>query len=98
MSTSPLEDDCDCSTCLTHSRAYVHSVIKETTACHLLTVHNVAFQLRLMRRIRESIKEGRFPEFVRGFMADNFPSGDYPGWAVSALKAVDVTLPVTLAC
>ena len=39
-------------------RAYVHAVIKESAACHMITVHNVAFQLRLMRNIRESIIAG----------------------------------------
>ncbi len=88
----PLEEDCDCSTCRTHSRAYIHSVIKEPTACHLITVHNVAFQLRLMRRIREAVKEGVFPEFIRSFMVDNFPDRKYPAWTVSALAAVNVSL------
>lgn len=27
-------------------------------ACHLLTIHNIAYQLTLMRNIRESIMEG----------------------------------------
>ena len=89
---SPLEEGCECSTCRTHSRAYVHSVIKETSACHLLTVHNVAFQLGLMRRVRTAIRAGTFPDFVRGFLRDNYPEGNYPSWAVSALKAVNVEL------
>ncbi len=42
----PLEEGCDCSTCATHTRAHIHSAIKEPSACHLITVHNVAFQLR----------------------------------------------------
>ena len=42
-----------------HIRAYVHAVIKESAACHMISVHNVAFQLRLMRNIRESIIAGK---------------------------------------
>ena len=37
----------------------MHAVIKESAACHMITVHNVAFQLRLMRNVRESIISGR---------------------------------------
>ena len=42
-----------------HIRAYVHAVIKESAACHMISVHNVAFQLRLMRNIRKSIIAGK---------------------------------------
>ena len=44
---------------ISQTRAYLHAVIKESAACHMITVHNVAFQLRLMRNIRESIISGR---------------------------------------
>jgi tRNA-guanine family transglycosylase len=33
---------------------------KEASGCALLTVHNVAFQLRLMKNIRNAIKEDRW--------------------------------------
>ena len=42
-----------------YTRAYLHAVIKESAACHMITVHNVAFQLRLMRNVRESIISGK---------------------------------------
>lgn len=50
------------------------------------------FLFRLMKRIRESIKEGRFPQFIQEFMLDNFPDKEYPEWVVSALQAVNVNL------
>ena len=74
------------------TRAYLHAVIKESAACHMITVHNVAFQLRLMRNIRESIISGKFPEFVQKFMWDNFPDRNYPKWVLDALAAVNVRL------
>ena len=88
----PLEEGCDCPTCRTYTRAYVHSVIKQSSSCHMISIHNVAFQLRLMRNIRESIIAGRFPQFIREFMRDNFPDRKYPNWVVDALAAVNVRL------
>jgi queuine tRNA-ribosyltransferase len=43
---------------------------KEPVGCHLLTIHNIHFQLDLMRRARHSIEKGCFPEFVREFLRD----------------------------
>lgn len=64
----------------------------ERAACHLLTVHNVRFQMRLMGRIRESLREGIFPEFVRDFMKGLYPKGEYPEWSREALKEVGIEL------
>lgn len=43
----PIDPDCHCSTCTTHHRAYLHALIaqKESVACNLITVHNVAYQV-----------------------------------------------------
>lgn len=67
-------------------------VVKETSGAELLTIHNVVYMLTLMKHLRASITEGRFPEFVRKFIADMFPSADVPGWVVDALKAAGVDL------
>ena len=64
----------------------------ETVACNLLSVHNVAYQLRLMRSIQESITEGKFVEFIYNFMDTMYPSKDFPNWAVEALQSVNVNL------
>lgn len=90
----PIDPDCQCPTCKKHSRAYLHALFKsDTAAMHHITIHNIAYQLTLMRSVRESIVEGRFPEFIRTFMKRLFPSGDqYPSWAVDALASVNVTL------
>jgi queuine tRNA-ribosyltransferase len=45
-----------------------------------------------MKSIRKSIEQQCFPEFVRKFMADTFPSKEYPQWIVDALMAVDIHL------
>ncbi|KAL1927664.1 hypothetical protein VTP01DRAFT_3485 [Rhizomucor pusillus] len=90
----PIEEGCDCSTCKNYTRSYVHLVAtKDTVGCHLVTVHNVAFQLRLMREMQAAIKADEFPAWIKKFFAGYF--GDksrYPEWAVNALKSVNVDL------
>lgn len=49
-------------------------------------------QLNLMKEVRESIKEDRFPEFIDKFMDTLYPKGDFPKWAVDALQSVGITL------
>ncbi|KYN29022.1 putative queuine tRNA-ribosyltransferase, partial [Trachymyrmex cornetzi] len=74
-------------TCKTYSRTYLHQIATvETVSCHLLTVHNIAFQIKLM------IKEQRFPRFIQDYMLIIYPNEDYPTWIINALQAVNVTL------
>lgn len=49
--------------------------------------------MNLMKSVRESILEDRFPKFIEDFMVKMFPNKDYPGWAVDALKSVNIHLP-----
>lgn len=44
---SPIDPNCTCVACRNHTRAGLHSlaVQKETVACCLLTIHNVAYQV-----------------------------------------------------
>ncbi|RZF41101.1 hypothetical protein LSTR_LSTR002733 [Laodelphax striatellus] len=89
----PIEEHCDCSTCQRYTRAYLHSIVTvDTVACHLLTVHNISFQMRLMKSIQKSIEEDEFPEFVRDFMRKCFVNKEYPEWIVEALSAVNIHL------
>ncbi|XP_049288465.1 queuine tRNA-ribosyltransferase catalytic subunit [Anopheles funestus] len=89
----PIEDECECSTCRTYTRAYLHHIVTvEPVACSIVSVHNVAFQLRLMSDMRDAIREDRFPEFVKLYMAVRFPDGSVPQWIREALAAVNVHL------
>lgn len=67
---SPIEKECSCFTCKNHSRAYLSRLMrqKETVGCHLISIHNIAYQMRLMKDIRESILQDKFPEFIVEFM------------------------------
>ncbi|KAF4512773.1 hypothetical protein G6O67_000114 [Ophiocordyceps sinensis] len=96
----PIEAGCGCACCRTGdegmgiTRAFVHhNASKETVAAHLLTIHNVWYQLNLMKEIRESIIEDRFPDYIRHFFASRHATKtDYPEWAVEALRGVGVDL------
>ncbi|CAH1117969.1 unnamed protein product [Phaedon cochleariae] len=90
---APIDKDCSCHTCRTYTRAFLHGIVSDLpVACTLLTEHNLAFQMRLMRGIRDSVREERFPEFVRKFMLDLHPDRDYPSWIRESLSAVNIDL------
>jgi queuine tRNA-ribosyltransferase len=57
-------------------------------------MHNVHYQLNLVRRAREAIVQGRFPEFLRGYWRGLYDGEKekYPIWAVDALREVGVDL------
>ena len=58
--SGPVDPACDCYTCRTFSLAYIHHLLKagEFTAMTLLSIHNVATMVRLMREVREAIPAG----------------------------------------
>jgi queuine tRNA-ribosyltransferase len=54
----PIQEGCPCSTCRDYTRSALHGMVtQESTACHLISIHNIAFQLSLMRDIRKAIVE-----------------------------------------
>lgn len=88
---SPLDATCSCSTCKCYTRSYLHSLAQqEAVACHLLSVHNITYQLSLMTAARESIIAGDFPAFVQSFVSNLFPANDCPQWAVDAFRSVNI--------
>lgn len=90
---NPIDSDCECDTCKRYTRAYLSCIVTHLpVACHLLTIHNVFFQLRLMKSIRDSISNGTFPVFVADFMLKNYPDKNYPKWIRESLKAVNIDL------
>ncbi|KAJ1675797.1 Queuine tRNA-ribosyltransferase catalytic subunit 1 [Spiromyces aspiralis] len=90
----PIDEDCPCATCRNYTRAYLHGVVtKENVGCHLVSVHNIAFQMRLMKGIREAILRDEYPRFVRRFMQRRF-GGTVPQWIVNALQSVNIDLTV----
>jgi len=89
----PIDDSCNCFVCKTYTRAFLHSIAgKETLASQLLTYHNIAYQMRLMKSIRESILSDSFPQFVEHFMKSHFPDRNYPKWTRDAFGSAGIIL------
>jgi queuine tRNA-ribosyltransferase len=61
----PLDERCTCPVCRRYSRAYVRHLCQagEMLASTLSTLHNLWFYLDTMRRMRQSIRLGKFSEF-----------------------------------
>ena len=57
-----------------------------------ITLHNLAFQARVMGQARDSIMNGTFPTYLRQFFAGYFGNTGYPEWCVNALRSVGVDL------
>ncbi|WP_420836213.1 tRNA guanosine(34) transglycosylase Tgt [Brachybacterium avium] len=59
---APIDEDCDCYTCTHYTAAYVHHLFraKEMLSSTLCTIHNERFVVRLVDRIRDSLRTGDF--------------------------------------
>jgi queuine tRNA-ribosyltransferase len=57
LDLGPIDPECPCLTCRTHSRAYLRHLYmaKEILYARLATMHNLAFYARHVRRLRERI-------------------------------------------
>ena len=66
----PIDPSCACYTCRTFSRAYLRHLYaaNEINAATLNTLHNLHFYLDTLRRIRESLRFGRFETFRHEFL------------------------------
>ena len=67
----PIEEGCTCYACQEFSRAYLRHLVmaKEILGLRLNTIHNVHFVLDLMRKIRQSLLEGRFADLKATFLS-----------------------------
>jgi queuine tRNA-ribosyltransferase len=63
----PLDADCRCEVCARHSRGYIRHLLQvgEPTASRLLSLHNVAWTIDLMNRMRAAIVTGTFDSLRR---------------------------------
>jgi len=73
--TRPLDENCACAACARYSRAYLRHLFRagEILAAVLLTHHNVHFYLHLMRRLRDSLRQGTFSSLRESFRALSSP-------------------------
>jgi len=72
----PLDPDCNCPTCASYSRAYVHHLVRsgEILGAMLMTEHNLSFYQQLMQGLRDAISEGRFAAHAATFL-DRYRKG-----------------------
>jgi queuine tRNA-ribosyltransferase len=68
---SPIDPNCDCSTCSRFTRAYIRHlfVSEETLGLRLLSLHNVHFLVRLMRDARDALRAGTFESWSHDWLA-----------------------------
>ncbi|HEY5563319.1 MAG TPA: tRNA guanosine(34) transglycosylase Tgt [Clostridiaceae bacterium] len=65
LDKKPIDENCNCSTCRTYSRAYIRHLFKakEMLAMRLCVLHNLFFYNNLMQEIRDSIDGDYFKEY-----------------------------------
>lgn len=90
----PVDDTCSCYTCKNYTRAYLHILSPKdgSVGAQLLTLHNLAYLTKLMRRARSAIIDGNFPWFVSDFMLKRYPNRDYPVWIRNATSKAGINL------
>ncbi len=89
----PIDSNCTCEVCKSYTRAYLHTIAaKDALGSQLLTYHNIAYQMQLMKGLRDSIMEGNFTSHVQQFMLAQYPQKNYPVWARDALASVQIDL------
>jgi queuine tRNA-ribosyltransferase len=71
LDDAPIDIECPCWVCRRHSLGYIRHLFKvgEPTASRLVSVHNVAWTIDLMRRARGAIVDGTFPAFRSSVLA-----------------------------
>ena len=65
----PLDEDCECYTCRNYTRAYIRHLIKtnELLGLRLTSYHNIYFIIKLMKNVREAIRNDSLLEFKEQF-------------------------------
>ena len=95
-----IQDGCLCPACREGiTRARLHTLFKtgNPVAVELLTQHNIAYMMTLVRHMRQAILEDRYAEFARQFVQRQYPGKDAggeepPEWVVDALGAAGIDL------
>jgi queuine tRNA-ribosyltransferase len=66
----PLDPTCSCAVCARHSRGYLRHLfaVGEPSAARLVSVHNVAWTVQLMDRIRAAIRSGTLLQMRRDLL------------------------------
>jgi len=73
----PLVEDCPCECCTRYDRAYLRHlfVSEEMLGLRLLSLHNVAYLIDIMRQARGALREGRFQTWSSAWLARYHAAG-----------------------
>lgn len=68
----PLDDRCDCYTCRSFTRGYLHHLAAtgELLGMRLLTLHNIRYYQKIMQEARKAIFAGRYMNWLGGMIDD----------------------------
>jgi len=67
LDDAPIDPECPCEVCQRHSRGYLRHLLRtnEPTGSRLMSLHNVAWTLNLMARMRAAITAGTLSDLRR---------------------------------
>ena len=70
-SQDPIDLHCACPVCKRHTRGYIRHLfqVNEPTAARLVSIHNIAFTLNLMKQMRDAIANGEFSSLRKSLLA-----------------------------
>lgn len=68
---APIDKNCRCFACQNHTRAYIRHLFNthEILGLNLVSLHNIHYYLDLIRRVRQAIKEDKFSDFSKKYLA-----------------------------
>lgn len=66
---NPIDPDCECPVCQRFSRAYLRHLFisREMLGVRLNTVHNLWYYARLLRELRQAVRQNQFEEYRNDF-------------------------------
>ncbi|GFH47502.1 hypothetical protein CTEN210_03977 [Chaetoceros tenuissimus] len=96
--TRVIMEGCECAACKGgYSRARLHTLLKRNNplAATLMTNHNIAYMMYLVRGMRKAIMEDRYASYVKDFINDQFRGSanggqDVPEWVRDALNEAGI--------
>jgi queuine tRNA-ribosyltransferase len=88
----PIDDTCTCETCQNYIRAFLNTIVtKQEVAAHMLSKHNIHFNLNLLRGLQTAIDEENTEEYVRNFLKNWFrDDAKLPEWVELGLKLAKI--------
>lgn len=77
-----------------YSKSYFQRMkMTPSVSSSVLTYHNIAFMMELMKEMRNEIKKGTFNEWVKKYLKNYFKDEkDYPKWVKDSLSSVGIFL------